>query len=394
VGRKRFKLRGKTGRYLAVAAGLLLVVGALAAIKFAQIDSLMEYGAQAEAMGPQPEAVSTMQAVEQTWERTLRAVGTIASVESVQIRAEVPGVVEEILFDSGRKVEAGAPLVRLDADVESSQLAAARARLESTRSDFQRSRRLLEQGAFARAQFEDAKAAYEVARGELQALEAQLGKKVIRAPFAGRLGIRTISIGQLLEAGAPIAVLDAVGEAFVDFTLPQEEVGQVGVGNPVRVRLRGNEGERTGTIVAIAPTVDPITRSLELRAHLTDPGEELRPGMFVDVEVVMPEKRTVVAISQTALVHAPYGDSVFVVEPKPPDAPGMRQTPDGREVKIARQQFVRVGASRGDFVEVVQGLEVGQEVVTAGAFKLRNLSPVVIGEDQPAPSLNPRPENR
>src|SRR5690606_6021937 len=147
-------------------------------------------------------------------------------------------------------------------------------------------------------------------------------------------------------------------------------------GNPVRVRLRGDDGDRNGTIVAIAPTVDPVTRSLELRAHLDDPGEELRPGMFVDVAVVMPERRTVVAIPQTAVVHAPYGDSVFVVEPKPEDAPGMRQTPDGREVKIARQQFVRLGVSRGDFVEVVRGLEVGQEVVTAGAFKLRNQSPV------------------
>ena len=390
----RFKLRGKVGRYLLVALGVLVLVGALVAIKFAQISSLMAFGEEAEAMGPPPESVSTAVSKEQPWERTLQAVGTIASVESVTIRNEVPGVVEEIHFDSGDKVEADAPLLRLDAKIESSQLAAARARLSAARSDFQRSRQLLERGAFARAQFEEAQAAYEVARGELQALEAQVGQKIVRAPFAGRLGIRTISLGQFLEPGTPITVLDAVGEAFVDFALPQQDLRQVAVGNPIRVTMREGGETREGRVAAISPTVNPITRSLELRAHLADPSEQLRPGMFVDVEVVLPAQRSVVAIPQTAVVHAPYGDSVFVVEEKEPGSPGMSQTPDGREVKIARQQFVRLGASRGDFVEVVEGLAGGQEVVTAGAFKLRNLAPVVISEEQPAPKLNPRPENR
>lgn len=389
---KRSTRRSKLRRYLAVLAALLVVVGILAAIKWAQIASLISMGEEMEAMGPQPEVVGAATAVAQQWQRSLEAVGTVASVQSVEIRNEVAGVVEELLFDSGDRVQADQALVRLDADRERSQLEAARARLQNARSNYQRSRRLLEQGAFARAQFEEAQAAFEVARGELEALEAGLDQKIVRAPFEGRLGIREISPGQFLEPGTRIAVLDAVGEVFVDFSLPQEEAAFLHEGMEVRIGVRGGR-EFTGQVVAVNPTVDPVTRNLRARAHVEDPEQVLLPGMFVDVQAILPQPIEVVAVPRTAVAFAPYGNSVFLIEPKAEDAPGMRRTPDGSEVMIARQQFVRVGVSRGDWVQILEGLQPGARVVSAGVFKLRNLSPIVIGEGQPTPELDPQLEN-
>jgi membrane fusion protein (multidrug efflux system) len=225
-------------------------------------------------------------------------------------------------------------------------------------------------------------------------VSAQLQRKLIRAPFKGRLGIRAVSVGQYLNPGMAVTTLDALGATFVDFALPQEELASVRVGLPVRVTSEGAKRAVEGTISAIDPAIDPVTRNLRIRASL--PAEQApRPGAFVNVEVVKPGRASLVVVPATAVVHAPYGDSVFVIEPKPPGSPGMATAPDGRPVKRARQQFVRLGRTHGDFVAVVKGLGAGQQVVTAGAFKLRNGSPVVVDDklDQ-RPKLDPRPENR
>lgn len=396
MGRRRFRPGTKAFRYGLAALGLLLVIGALAGLKFLQISRLIGFGKQAEAAGPPPEAVSSAVAQRQAWERTISAVGTVASVENVVIRNEVAGVVKRIAFESGDMVEEGALLVELDTEIERAQLAAAKARRELARTNMQRARTLLEKQAAAPAQLQDAEAAYRVAGGQVSALEAQLAQKIVSAPFAGRLGIRAVTLGQYLQVGTGITELDAIGEVFVDFTLPQEELAVVSVGMPVRVALReGRAGTSDGRIVAIDPTVDAATRSLGLRAQIVDPEERLRPGMFVDVAVVLPQQQEVVAVPATAIVHAAYGDSVFVLEEKKPGTPGMNETPDGRPVQIARQQFVRVGQARGDFVQIEKGLQEGQPVVTAGGFKLRNLAPVVVDNSKVLqPSLNPHPENR
>jgi len=264
----------------------------------------------------------------------------------VEIRNEVAGVVTEIGFESGDHVEEGALLLALDSDIERSALAAAKARRNLARSEMSRAQVLAGQGAAAPARVDEVRASFEVARREVASLEAQLEKKTLRAPFAGRVGIRDVAIGQYLDAGSRITVLDAVGEVFVDFSLPQEEMAQAQNGTPVRVSLRARRGETLdGRIVAVEPTVDPVTRNLGFRAHVPDPEQRLRPGMFVDVSIVLPEKQEVVAVPATAIVHAAYGDSVFVVEEKDPDSPGMNETPQGQKVYIAKQQFVRVGVA-------------------------------------------------
>ena len=230
----------------------------------------------------------------------------------------------------------------------------------------------------------------------MEGLHAQIAKKTIRAPFAGKLGIRSVNLGQYLQPGTPVTVLETTDALHVDFSLPQEQLHRVAVGHPVRVTLEGSaEPPLTGTIAAVDPTIDQTTRTIKLRADLSDKTDTLRPGMFVRVAVVLPEKTKSVIVPATAIVHAPYGDSVFIIEPRKADTPGAATTPDGKPIKLARQQFVRVGQSRGDFAAVLEGLKPSEEVVTAGAFKLRNNAPVFVDSTkQPTPKVDPRPENR
>ncbi len=217
----------------------------------------------------------------------------------------------------------------------------------------------------------------------------------MRAPFSGRLGIRAVNVGQYLNPGTQLTVLQAVGAVFVDFSLPQQVLSTMHNGMPVRVTIQdSNEPALDGTIAAVDPTIDSTTRMIKLRATVPNPDEKLRPGMFAQVAVIMPDAGSVVTVPLTAIVHAAFGDSVFVVEDKKPDAPGAKTTPDGKTIKNARQQFVRIGEARGDFVSILDGIKAGQEVVSAGAFKLRNNSPILVNNSiQTTPQLDPRPEN-
>ncbi len=380
-------------RTVAIIVGLLLVVGGLVYVKAAQIAMLIGMGEAMAQAGPPPEAVSTAPATQQTWEASLRAVGTVASAKGVQISAEVPGVVKKIGFESGARVKKGDVLVVLDSRVERAQLSSARVRRDLALTNVQRARTLGAVGAESKAQLDNDENALRQATAELEVLRAQIARKTIRAPFSGRLGIRAVNLGQYLNPGTAITTLEAIGGAYVDFQLPQQHQAEVATGLPVRVSVEGAPGlGGQGTITAISPNVDPSTRTLELRAAVDDEG--LQPGMFVSVEVVLPEQRKVVAVPLTAVVYASYGDSVFVVEALPPDAPPA-QGPGGEPVMNARQQFVRLGERRGDFVAVLDGVQPGQVLVSAGAFKLRNNSPVFVDDElAPKAELEPKPTNR
>jgi membrane fusion protein (multidrug efflux system) len=381
--------------WLIIALGLVVVVGALAAVKYAQIATLIGFGKKAKAMGPPPEAVSTARSSATRWESTLSAVGTVASVDSVAVSTELPGIVTKILFESGQKAKAGQVLVELDIGTEQAQLDAAKARQELAQINHKRTEELVNKGALARQELDTITSQLNSANADVAALQATIDRKIVRAPFAGQLGIRNVTVGQYLPAGTPVTTLAAGESAYVDFTLPQEQMGAVRVGMPVRVDMQGVKGVEDGKISAIDPTIEGATRNVKLRAQIPDPTASLRPGMFGQVTIVLPEQPTVVIVPQTAVVHASYGDSVFVVEPKPADEPGMRETPQGQPVKVVRQVFVRLGSERGDFVAITKGLEPNLEVVSAGAFKLRNGSPVVVDNKvQAKAQLEPHVENR
>lgn len=387
--------RGRRLRYAVAAACVLIVIAVLAGVKYAQIATLIGLGEQMERSGPPPEVVGSGVAQSQAWTSTIPTVGSVVGVESVALSNEAPGIVTAIRFESGDKVRSGQILVTLDASAERAQLAAANVRRDRAELQAQRSRKLVATGAIPRQELDDDETALETAVREVEALEAQIDRKVVRAPFDGQLGIRNVNLGQYLNAGTVVAVLDSIGPVYVDFSVPQDEVVRVRVGMPVRITIEGTTDVIEAKVSAIAPTLDELTRNAKLRASVPAGEQRLRPGMFVNVSVVLPDPVRVVTVPATAIVHAPYGDSVFVIEDKPPGSPGMSTTQDGKPVKLARQRFVRVGRARGDFISIAEGLSAGAPVVTVGAFKLRNGAPIVIDNTVSlTPQLEPTPENR
>jgi membrane fusion protein (multidrug efflux system) len=383
-------------RYLLPILGLLVVIGGLGGIKFAQISSLIKFGKAAEAAGPPPEAVGAADAQELSWEGQLSAVGSVIAERGVSVSNDAAGVVKAIKFDSGDQVKKGQVLVELDSSVEHAQLASAAARRDLALLTVARTRKLVASQTVTAAKVETDEAQLKSAETELGTLAAQIDRKVVRAAFNGRLGMRQVNLGQYLPSGTTLTTLEALDAVFVDFTLPQQALHDVTVGLPVRITVNGSSsaGESftaNGTIAAVDPSIDLNTRSIKLRAAVPNPGQQLRPGMFVDVGVVLPKRATVVAVPQTAVVHASYGDSVFVVEaPKPED-----KVAPGTDVKVARQQFVRLGEARGDFIAVIDGIKVGQQLVSQGAFKLRNGSRLLINNSIPQnPQVSPTPENQ
>lgn len=385
---------------IAIAAGIsLAVIGVLAGTKFAQISSLMRFGKAAQAAGPPPEAVGTSVAQGAEWESLLESVGSVAAGRGVTISAEVPGVVRAIRFESGAQVRAGQVLVELDASVERAQLASLQARRDFATTSVTRTRKLEAGGASTKAQLDADEAQLNTVSADARALAAQIEKKTIRAPFGGKLGIRSVNLGQYLNPGTAVTVLESLDAVYIDFTVPQQEVARVPVGTGVRIVLPGPPPVRTltGKVAAVDPNVDPVTRAVKIRASVEDTksADDLRPGMFVNVAIVLPERAKVVFVPVTSIMRAPYGNSIYVVEDRKDEAGQVVKGPDGKAAKVARQQFVRIGATRGDFVAIDEGLTAGKEVVVLGAFKLRNGAPIFVNNEiQLAPSQTPTPPNR
>ncbi len=383
-------------RYVYTFVGLVLLLGAIVAIKASQIGQLIGFGEAAAEDGPPPETVMTTLTQTHSIERTLNAVGTVTSAQGVTISTEVAGVVTKLGFDSGDSVTKGQVLAQLDTRVERAQLAQSKARLALAKTSLRQSQELVPAGAAPQFQLDSDRSSFEAAASEVDSLRAQLAKKTIRAPFSGRLGIRAVDVGQYLSPGTQLTALETVDEAYVDFSVPQRHLSELEVGMQVRVTLDGEPPlELMGTLEAIDPAVNANTRSLQLRASVEGSQDNLRPGMFTNVEVILGDPTPYVLVPSTAISHASYGDSVFVVEDKPQDDPGIRETGDGLTVQLARQQFVKLGPARGDFVAILDGVADGQTVVVGGVFKLRNGAPIVINNDVDLEaSLDPSVKNR
>lgn len=374
-------------RYLVAIGVVLLLVGGLAVIKYKQIAQLIGFGEQMAAAGPPPTPVGAFVATEETWEETISTFGTIASVKGVAISTEAPGTVAKIHFDSGAVVKQGDVLIELDSTVERAQLSSAYVRNELAKSTAARSRALGTAGVLSSAQVDIDTSQEKSALADIALLDAQIARKKIRAPFAGKLGIRSVNIGQYVVPGAALATLEAVDGAFVDFTLPQQQ--PIALGMKVRVTVEGSGLKAEGVIAAIEPTVDAATRTQKIRATIPNPDDKLRAGMFANVVIVLPDPKKRVVVPVTAVLHAAYGDSLFILDPPAGDA-----TAEGPPTKTARQAFVKTGPAQGDFVSIVEGLKAGEEVVASGAFKLRNQVPVIV-DNSVAPKLEhaPTPEN-
>jgi membrane fusion protein, multidrug efflux system len=366
------------------AIGVLALILVLGGIKALQIQRMMEAGAQ---FMPPPETVTTAKVRSETWEPRLQAVGSLAAVQGVTVSAEQTGKVTRIAFAPGAKVRAGEVLIVQDTSSESARLPGAQAGAALAQSNLERAERLLAEKIISPAEYDAAVATARQARAEVENIQADVGKKTVRAPFAGRLGIRLVNLGQTLREGDPIVSLQALDPIFVNFQLPQQFLQQLQPGLPVRVSADSLPGEFIdGQITAINPEVDAATRNIRVQATVDNPREYLRPGMFVNVEVVLPEQQPVLTIPATAVLYAPYSDTVFVVEESP--AQGEERG------LVLRQQVVRLGEKRGDYIVVSEGLQEGEMVVTTGVFKLRNGQAVVIDNTlSPEFKLRPTPGN-
>jgi len=376
--------------------GVVLVVGALVGTKLEQFRSMAEAGAS---MAAPPEVVTSAVATEGAWETTLRSTGTLAPVQGVTVFAETPGKISRIAFESGTAVKAGDLLVQLETETEQASLRAARAAAVLAAANLERTRELRNKRQGSAADLDVAEAAYEEAEAQVQSIRTTIAKKAIRAPFSGRLGMRQVNLGEVLQDGAAITSLQSLDPIYVDFSLPQQRLPQVALGATVRVTTDAAPGDVfVGAISAISPQVDAATRNLRLQATIENRGEKLRGGMFANVEVVLPEREEVLAIPLAAVLFAPFGDSVFVIEEAKAPAAGGTQAQGaaggGASALAVRQRFVRLGTQRGDFVAVTGGLSAGERVVSSGAFKLRTGASVVIDNTlAPDAELAPTPDN-
>jgi membrane fusion protein (multidrug efflux system) len=371
-------------RIIITIVGLMVVVGILGGIKGLQIKRMIAQGKQ---FSPPPEPVTTAVARKETWESLLTAVGSLEAVQGVIVTAELSGKVERIGFEPGTKVKTGDLLVQQDISAENAQLRAAEANLTLAKIDLERKSKLLAQKTISRSEYDNAEAQYKQAAAQADNIRAAIKKKTIRAPFDGRLGIRLVNVGQVLKEGDAIVSLQLIDPIFVNFSLPQQQLAQVTSGLTVQVTTDAVPGQVVvGKITAINPQVDAATRNIQMQATVANPEERLRPGMFVNVAVVLPARKDVLAIPATAVLYAPYSDSVFVVEEK-------KEEKNGQPGQVVRQKFVRLGEKKGDYVAIVSGLEEGDTVVSTGVFKLRNGQSVVVDNAvTPEFKLNPKPE--
>ncbi len=363
--------------------GVAIVVGAIVATKLGQFAAM---GEMAENMVMPPETVTAMTVEADQWERFITATATITPVQGVTVSAESGGRVSSIEFESGALVAANDILLRLDTATEDAELAAAQAAATLAKSELKRLRKLGERDLASADAIDRASAETKETVAQVGLIRAQIAKKTVRAPFAGRLGLRQVNLGQILQEGDAIVSLQTQGSVYVDFSIPQQQLVHLQPEMPVRVMADTAPGEIfDGRVLAVSPEVDAATRNVRVRALVDEPRDRLNAGMFARVEVILPDRQDVLPVIATAVLYATFGDSVFVIEQQS-NAQG------GEPEQVLRQQFVQLGRSRGDFVDVVDGLQPGDTIVSTGAFKLGSGMKVVIDNAlAPEPSLTPEP---
>lgn len=314
---------------------------------------------------PPPVTVSTVKVVSDTWQPTLVSVGSTVAVNGIDVTPEVSGQVMKIYFKSGDMVKAGQPLVQLDDDEDQQQLKSDLAQLNLDKLTFERQRKLYATSAVSQSDFDTARAKLAQSKAKVATDKVIIAKKKIVAPFAGRVGIRKVSLGQYIAVGTALVTLQSIKPLYVDFSLPEEDIQSIYQGQPVRVTIDAYPKKVfNGKITAINSKVSTNTRTIEVRAEIPNQDGLLYPGIFADVKVVLPEKKNVVTVPQTAVSYSLYGDLVYIVT-------------DGKDKKgksslIVKSQFVTVGKRLGSNVAITKGLKVGQTVVSAGQLKLHD----------------------
>src|SRR5262245_5289057 len=333
-----------------------------------------------------PTTVSSVSVKEEDWAPRLTAVGSVSAVQGAVVSTELAGIVSEINFENGAEAKKGEVHMKLDASQEEAILRSAEAEAQLARTDLERSRDLAMKKVVSSAEFDSAQSKFTRQNAVVDQMRSNIAKKSLIAPFDGQLGIRQVNVGQMINAGQQVVALTSLDSVYVDFALPEQHLSKLTKDLELQVRADALPGrEFKGKLTAINSMLDPVTRNVPLQATLENPDHALHPGMFAKVDVMLPETKKTIVIPGSAVSYAPFGDSVYVIEKQ-------KDPKSGHESLVLRQQFVRIGEVRGDFVSVTQGLKAGQEVVGTGVFKLRNGMVATINNDlAPKPELNPQP---
>ena len=390
-------MKSKAKVWMVSIVGIIVVLVSLVGIKVGQIRAMIRAG---ESFVPPPEAVTSAKVEAISWQSRRSAIGTIVAVHDAVLGAEFPGLIREVAFASGTTVKRGAAMVRLDTTNEEAQLASAQADLELAQATLERARALRKGEANTPAELEVAEARAKQTRAVVASIQATIAKKTIRAPFDGRVAMKQVERGQVVSPGTPLATLQSVDPIYAEFWLPQQALADLKVGQVATMRVDSFPGKTwQGAVSTVNSEVDSATRNIRVRATFPNQEGVLRPGLFANVEVSASDRRQVLTIPTTAVVYAPYGDTVFVLEPaKNPPQGGLPKGDQSREqppALEAQPRFVRLGERRGDLVAIDSGLKEGETVVSNGAFKLRKGMQVVLNNDLAPPvELDPRPVDK
>jgi membrane fusion protein (multidrug efflux system) len=356
-------------RFLIAIVLLVIVVGGVVGFNMFRDNAIDQFFANRPVA---PATVSTVEVRPATWTPGIQAIGTVGASRGVDLSVETTGIVEEILFEANQKVEKGTLLVQLDDTQQEADLTAQRAQAALDEQSLTRALELQRRGVGSETTVEQAQAAASASRAQVEKLEAVLEQKRLVAPFDGTLGIPRIDVGQYIAPGTVVATLQNLDVLRADFSIPEQSLGRVAIGQPVQFGVTEADMPFRGAIVGIEPKVDPSTRLVLIRAEIANPDGNLAPGQFVQVRVELPQEKEVIAVPQTAIVVSLYGDYAYVVR----QAQG---SVDGSDPgMVARQVFVKTGRRTGGRVEILEGLEAGDVVVTAGQNRLNNGSPVVV----------------
>jgi membrane fusion protein (multidrug efflux system) len=367
---------------------MLLVVAAILSglgfEKYRQVETAIAAGASFQ---PPPTAVTTVVAQPATWPSTLSVIGTAEAIQGVTVSADLPGTIDKIHFESGQWVHEGDILVELDTRQERAQLANLEAQRDLARINYDRAQQLVKAGVISRSDYDNATSQQKATEAQVGDIRAAIARKTIHAPFSGVLGIRQVSLGQYLAAGQAIVSLQSLSPIYVNFGVPQQDTPKVVPGHVLRVTNGDLPGMSfIGRITALDSVINEQTRNIQVQAIVTNKGNKLRPGMFVQVELPLGSPRQVVPVPASAINYAPYGDSVFVIT-------DMKDA-KGNSYRGVRQQIVKIEGSRGDQVAITSGLNPGDEIVSSGVFRLRNGAPVLVNNTvKPENSASPKPQD-
>jgi membrane fusion protein (multidrug efflux system) len=366
--------------------GVLLLIAVIVGIKVMLVMRMIHSMPK-----PGPVTVSTVKATEQEWQPALDAVGSLRAAKGADLATEVAGLVTQVNLKSGQDVKQGQVLVQLRDGDETAQLQQLEANAELAKITLDRARKQVAAQAISQADFDTAQADYKARRAAVEQQKVVVAKKQLRAPFDGRAGIITVNPGDYLAAGTAVVTVQQLDPLYVDFNVPQGELGRLKVGQTVNLTLDAYAGRTfTGTLSAINPKVDTSTRNVQVEATVPNHDKALTPGMFARVSVDAGEQRRQLTLPQAAIVYNPYGDTVYVVQPsKGKDEHGKANPP------TVKQAFVTTGDTRGDQVAILKGIAPGTEVVTSGQIKLKNDASITVDNSvQPADSAHPAPQEQ